>query len=75
MTDPDPEPGDFDDELLSIDAQDVEIVASSEDRRLVVQVTLAGDDAERLARIARSEGRPAGVVVRSLIRDASDAAA
>lgn len=71
----DPEPGDFDAELDSIDVQDVEVVAQSEERRLVVQFTLAGDDADRLARIARSEGRSASVVVRSLIRDASDAAA
>jgi len=73
--DPDPLPGDFDEELGDLDPADVQVVEASRDRHLVVQFTLDGDDAAALQQIARSQGERPGEVVRSLIRAASDRAA
>lgn len=73
--DTDPLPGDFDEELRNLDPADVQVVEASSDRRLVVQVTLDGDDAAALQRIAENQGERPGEVVRSLIRAASRRAA
>jgi hypothetical protein len=73
--DADPLPGDFDEELRDLDPADVQVVEASSDRRLVVQVTLDGDDAAALQRIAENQGERPGEVVRSLIRAASRRAA
>jgi hypothetical protein len=48
-----------------------QIVEASRDRRLVMQVTLDGDDAVALQRIAENQGERPGEVVRSLVRAAS----
>ncbi len=48
----DPQPGDFDEEFQKIDPADVQVVEASRDRHLVLQVTLDGDDAAALQRIA-----------------------
>lgn len=72
---PDPLPGDFDEELGSVDPADVQIAESSRERHLVVQFTLDGDDAAALQRIADDQGEMPGEVVRSLIRAASANAA
>ena len=74
-SDADPLPGDFDEELSDLDPADVQVVGASHDRRLVVQVTLEGDDAAALQRIAETQGEGPGEVVRSLIRAASRRAA
>jgi hypothetical protein len=71
----DPQPGDFDEELHKVDPADVQVVEASRDRHLVVQVTLDGDDAAALQRIAEDQGERPGEVVRSLIRAASRRAA
>jgi hypothetical protein len=68
-------PGDFDQELDELDTGDVDTAEPSRDRRLVLQLTLEGDDAAALQRIADNQGEKPGEVVRSLIRDASDKAA
>ena len=70
----DPHPGDFDDELADVPAEDIQIVGASDDRELVVQFTLRGDEAQRLERMARERGEDPGEVVASLIRSASQAA-
>jgi hypothetical protein len=72
---PDPSPGDFDEELGSLDAADVQVVQPSRKHNLVVQFTLEGDDAAALQRIADDQGERPGEVVRSLIRAASAKAA
>jgi hypothetical protein len=71
----DPLPGDFDEELGSLESADVQVVQPSRDRHLVVQFTLEGDDAVALQRIADDQGERPGEVVRSLIRAASTKAA
>jgi hypothetical protein len=73
--DPDPLPGDFDEELVDVDPTDIQPVELSHERRLVVQFTLDGDDAAALQKIAHDQGEKPGEVVRSLIRAASDRAA
>jgi hypothetical protein len=72
---PDPLPGDFDEELGSLDPSDVQVVGPSREQHLVVQFTLEGDDAAALQRIADDHGERPGEVVRSLIRAASVKAA
>ncbi|HUA73602.1 MAG TPA: hypothetical protein VL988_02485 [Solirubrobacteraceae bacterium] len=74
-TQPDPLPGDFDEELGSLESADVQVVQPSRDRHLVVQFTLEGDDAVALQRIAADQGEGPGEVVRALIRAASTKAA
>lgn len=71
----DPSPGDFDEELGSLDPAEVQVVQPSRAHRLVVQFTLEGDDAVALQRIAEDQGERPGEVVRSLIRAASVKAA
>jgi len=73
--DPDPLPGDFDEELRGVDPADIQAVEPSHGRHLVVQFTLDGDDAAALQKIAQDQGENPGEVVRSLIRAASDRAA
>jgi hypothetical protein len=73
--DPDPLPGDFDEELTHVDPADIDVVEASRRRSLVVQFTLDGDDAAALQKIAHDQGEKPGEVVRSLIRAASDRAA
>jgi len=72
---PDPLPGDFDEELDSLDPADVQVVRPSREHHLIVQFTLEGDDAMALQRIADDQGERPGEVVRSLIRAASAKAA
>jgi hypothetical protein len=71
---PDPRPGDFDDELADVPDEDIQVVEASNDRELVVQFTLRGDDAQSLERMARDRGEDPGEVVASLIRSASERA-
>lgn len=73
--DTDPLPGDFDEELGDLNSADVQVVEASHERRLVVQVTLDGDDAAALQEIAENQGERPGEVVRSLVRAASRRAA
>jgi hypothetical protein len=73
--DPDPIPGDYDDELEGLDRADVQVVDAYRERRLVVQFTLEGEDAAALERMAEDQGERPGEVVRSLIRAASRKAA
>lgn len=68
---PEPQPGDFDQELREIDAGDVQVEEASRGRRLIVQFTLGGDDAAALQRIADVRGERPGEVVSWLIREAS----
>lgn len=71
----DPLPGDFDEELGTLDPADMQMVEQSRQRHLSVQFTLEGDDAVALQRIADDQGERPGEVVRSLIRAASAKAA
>ncbi len=69
-TDTDPGRGDFDAELASIDSRYVETHEGDPDARLRILVSVEGDDAERLERIAGARGQKPGDVVAELLRAA-----
>ncbi len=69
-TDSDPGRGDFDAELASIDPRYVETHGGDPDVRLRILVSVEGDDAERLERIADARAQKPGDVVAELLRDA-----
>lgn len=69
-TDPDPAPGDFDAELALLDAGMVEYHDGNPDAHVRVLVSVEGEDAARLERIAEARGKTAGEVVSELLRDA-----
>ena len=74
-TDRDPQPGDFDALLATIDPGFVETHTGSPDSRLRILVGLEGEDAERLERIAEARGKKPGEVVAELLREADRSAA
>lgn len=73
-TDPDPQPGDFDAEVALLDASMIEHHAGNPDARLRVLVSVEGEDAARLERIAQARGKTRGEVLAELLRDAERSA-
>ncbi len=71
----DPQPGDFDDELARIAADDVQVVQPSEVPVVSIQVTVQGGDAVTLERMAADRGKGPAEVVAELLRDAKRSAA
>ena len=69
-TDPDPQPGDFDDELDAIDPRDVQVVESGSGGKVTIMVSVEGEDAKRLERIATERGQRVDQVVAELVRNA-----
>jgi hypothetical protein len=69
-TDPDPQPGDFDDELAAVDPRDVQVVEAGSGAKVTLVVSLEGDDAKRLERIATERGQGVDQVVAELVRKA-----
>lgn len=69
-TDPDPNPGDFDAELATLDPRYVERHEGNKDAKLMILVGVEGEDAKRLERIAEARGKKAADVVAELLRDA-----
>jgi len=74
-TDPDPQPGDFDGDLAALDARSVAHHDGNPDAKLRILVSVEGEDAERLERIAAARGKKPGDVVAELLRDADQSAA
>lgn len=70
-TDPDPQPGDFDAELDRARSSEIEIHAGNPDAKLSILVSVEGDDAKRLEKIASERGQKPGEVVSELLRSAS----
>jgi hypothetical protein len=69
-TDPDPQPGDFDADLMAIDPRYVEAHVGNPNAKLTIVVGVEDDDAERLQQLAaRRHQRPAEVVA-DLLRSA-----
>lgn len=69
-TDPDPQPGDFDDDLAAIDPRYVEVHEGNPDAKLTIVVGIEDEDAERLQRLATARGQRPGDVISSLLRSA-----
>jgi hypothetical protein len=69
-THPDPQPGDFDADLTTIDPRYVEAHVGNPDAKLTIVVGVEDEDAERLQQLAaRRHKRPAEVVA-DLLRSA-----
>jgi hypothetical protein len=67
---PDPQPGDFDEELAAIDPRDVQVVDGGLGGKVTIVVSVEGEDAKRLERIALERGRSVDEVVADLVRKA-----
>ncbi len=74
-TDPNPQPGDFDADLASLDPRYVKYREGDPDARLLITVSVEGEDVKRLERIAEARGTTPGDVVAELLRDADQSAA
>lgn len=62
-TDPDPPPGDFDAELDRVRPGEIEIHDGNPDAKLSIHVSVEGDYAKRLERIASERGQQPGEVM------------
>lgn len=74
-TDPAPTPGDFDADLATIAPELVEFRDGNAAAVLRIVVSVQGEDARRLERIAATRGLKPGDVVAELLRDADRPAA
>ncbi|MHB8694341.1 MAG: hypothetical protein ACYDHH_24135 [Solirubrobacteraceae bacterium] len=74
-TDGDPQPGDFDAELATIDPQFLEHRDGDPNATLRIVLSIEGQDAERLQRIATARGEKPREVIAELLREADRPAA
>ncbi len=74
-TDSDPQPGDFDAELATLDPRYIERHEGNPDVKVIVLVGVEGEDAKRLERISEARGKKAADVVAELLRDAEQSPA
>ena len=74
-TAPDPQPGDFDAELAASEGANVDRHAGSPDGGLRILLSVDGEDAQRLERLAEARGQKPSEVVAALLRDADRPAA
>jgi hypothetical protein len=69
-TDPDPQPGDFDADLATIDPRYVEVHDGNPDAKLTIIVGIEDEDAERLQRLVTARRQRPSEVISSLLRSA-----
>jgi hypothetical protein len=69
-TAPDPQPGDFDVELATIDPRQIELHDGNPDAMTRILLTVEGEDADRLTRVAEARGKSPADVIADLLRDA-----
>lgn len=69
-TDPDPKRGDFDDDLAALDPRYVELHDVDPETKLMILVSVEGEDAERLQRLSELHGKKSADLVAELLRDA-----
>jgi hypothetical protein len=70
-----PQPGDFDADLSTIVSEHIERHAGNSDATLRIIVSIEGEDARRLERIAEARGKKPGDVLADLLRDGDRPAA
>jgi hypothetical protein len=69
-TDPNPQPGDFDEDLTEIDSRYVEVHEANPDAKLTIVIGIEDEDAERLQQLATARGQRPRDVITSLLRSA-----
>jgi hypothetical protein len=74
-TDLEPQPGDFDQDLATIDPRYIERHRGNPKGKVRILLTVEGEDAERLQRIAASRGQKPTDLVAGLLHDADNPAA
>jgi hypothetical protein len=67
-TDPDPQPGDFDEFVRTMDPRDVQVVEAGSGAKVTIVVNVQGEDATRLQRIATERGQRIDEVISDLVR-------
>lgn len=68
-SDPDPQPGDFDVDVLAMSPCDIQTVEPGSGGRITIVVNVQGDDAIRLQRLADERGKRIDEVVADVLRD------
>jgi len=69
-TSTDPRPGAFDGDLAELDPRYIEHREGDPDGKLMILVSVEGEDAERLQRLSERRGKTSADVVADLLRDA-----
>ena len=69
-TSADPQPGEFDGDLTELDPRYVEHRDGDPDSKLMILVSVEGEDAERLQRLSERQGKTSAGVVADLLRGA-----
>jgi len=74
-TDPNPQPEDFDHFLSSVDPSEIQVVEAGSGAKVTTVASATGQEAKRLARIARETDPPVEDVLDDLRRTKPNAAA
>ncbi len=69
-TDPDPQPGSFDRDLAQLDPRYLDRHDGEPGAKLMILVSVEGEDAERLQRLSERAGKTSADVVADLLRGA-----
>jgi hypothetical protein len=74
-TDVDPQPGDFDADLATIDARSVEVHRGDPSAKVRIVMSIEGEDAQRLQRLSAARGEKPTELIAELLRNAEKPAA
>ena len=74
-TDPDPQPGDFDEFLDALDPRDITTQDGRPDAKGRILLSLDSDEASRLQRLAAARGERPSELIAELLREAERTAA
>jgi hypothetical protein len=69
---PEPQPGDFDEDLEKIKPEDIQVLEASPERSLALQVIVRGHAMDALVRVADARGQSIDVVVADLVLAAAE---
>jgi hypothetical protein len=67
-TDPDPQPGDFDEFVSTMDPRDIQVHEGNPSSKLTIVVNVQGEDASLLQRIATEREQGMDEVISDLVR-------
>jgi len=69
-TDLEPEPGDFDTELATINPRFIDAHHGDQDAKVRIVVSIEGEDATRLQRVSTARGETPSQLITQLLREA-----